>query len=668
MESLNTYHKLINLTADNYPLEPVFGYRKYDYVENKSDPHYSYITYNEMIRIKNSFASGLLHLLKSNPFKDISLSSHQKIDNHELNYKSYNAKNHSFILTLFASNRWEWNLTDLATSSYSITNTALYDTLGPDASNYILELTESPVVVASKEHVRDLIELKKVHNLKNLILIISLDPLLSEDGDLKNLAKEQNIQIFEFNQVIKFGEIIPLLPLEPTPETLYTISFTSGTTGSKPKGVELTQKIATSGITFVLSSLPHEKGVKSFSFLPLAHIFERQVAAFHLVCGGCIGYPQFNGTPLTLLEDLKIFKPNAMANVPRVFTKFEAVLKENTINSKSSIKRKLFNHIINYKFDQQSIKDGEEGNHFIYDKLFISKLRSALGFDNMRFVITGSAPISVPTIQFLKASLGVGMAQGYGLTESFAGFAMSKPYECQPGTCGSTSITVEMRVKELPTMGYYLNDPRGARGELQLRGPQIFKAYYKNLDETKKALSDDGWFSTGDVANISSDGKLSIIDRVKNFFKLAQGEYVTPEKVENQYLSGNSNIIQCYAHGDSLRHFLVGVIGIEKGVAKDFLATRNISQDNLINDDDILREINKKDIRKEILTILNSNIKGLQGFEKLHNIFIEFEPLTLARNVVTPTMKLKRPLALKFFSKQIGEMYDEGSLIKAGKL
>ena len=130
----------------------------------------------------------------------------------------------------------------------------------------------------------------------------------------------------------------------------------------------------------------------------------------------------------------------------------------------------------------------------------------------------------------MKAALNVGIMQGYGLSESFAGCMASSKFEPEAATCGATSITTEVKLKDLVEMGYTSKDEGGPRGELLLRGPQIFREYYKNPEETAKAIDEDGWFHTGDVAKINSKGRISIIDRAKNFFKLAQGEYVTPEK------------------------------------------------------------------------------------------------------------------------------------------
>lgn len=671
LPEIATYHDIFELAVKSYTNEPAIAKRAYDPV-TKVNGDYHAKTYAEINKEKNDLGSGVLFLLKNNPYLDAQrFASHQKILDHEKIYRLFNQDNMSFVLTLYAPNCEEWVVTDLMCLSFSITNTALYDTLGPETSEYILLTTESPVVIALKQHIPHLIKFKQTNpELGNLISIISIEPLGEYDQPLVQSAHAQNITLFDFQQVQKFGEIAGNQPCPPSPDTLYTISFTSGTTGANPKGVLLTQRIAMSGIVFGLCHLPVQTRMKSFCFLPLAHIFERQTTACTLSRGCCIGMPQYGGSPLTLVEDLKLWKPNYMANVPRVYTKFEAALKSATIDNPSAFKQKVFGHVIESKENAQAQHDGATGSNFLYDHLFISKLRAALGFDNMSFVITGSAPISPSTMKFLKAALACGFAQGYGLTESFAGFALSPQWQAVPGSLGPTSVTVEMRVRELPEMGHFLqNDDGLLRGELQLRGPQIFNTYYKNPEETAKAVDEEGWFSTGDVAKIDKDGRLHIIDRVKNFFKLAQGEYVTPEKVENIYLSNNSILTQAYAHGDSLRNFLIGVIGVTKEGITDFLLAQGANPGDLKSDADILLVANKPEHRKSLLAQLNKNVDGkLQGFEKFHNLEIQFEPLTLERGLITPTVKLKRPACKAFFKEVLDQRYDEGSLIRGNKL
>lgn len=218
-------------------------------------------------------------------------------------------------------------------------------------------------------------------------------------------------------------------------------------------------------------------------------------------------------------------------------------------------------------------------------------------------------------------------------------------------------------------MGYNSQDENGPRGELLLRGPQIFSYYYKNPEETTKAIDKDGWFHTGDVAAISPKhgNRLQIVDRVKNFFKLSQGEYVSPEKIENVYLSQFPFISQLFAHGDSTESYLVGVVGIDKNLIDPYLMKRfKVKFDK---PGDIFNFFENPNNRRTLLQDMNEAITGqLQGFEKLHNVFVDFEPLTLERGVITPTIKIRRPICARFFKDQIKSMYTEGSLLKGSNL
>ncbi|KAM9901371.1 hypothetical protein OXX79_004581 [Metschnikowia pulcherrima] len=670
---LNTYFALWENAVACFGDKPALASRPFNYNTKISEPRYVTETFAQVDEKKRSFGAGFLHLLQHSPYKKSSIESHVKIDRHFENCQSYNAENLSFVLTIYSANRAEWVITDLACVAYSVTNTVLYDTLGPNASEYILNLVASPIVVTSFEHIEGILDLKKSYpeELEALICVISMDPLNchsdAEAHALIRKARDVQIELYDFSQVCGIGKLFPRTELPPKSESVYTISFTSGTTGSKPKGVVLTQETTAAGITFTICNVPHIKDDVEIVFLPLAHIFERQSLAHNLTTGGMCGFPQMNGSPQTLLEDLRILKPKHMSNVPRVYTKLEAAIKNATIYSDSAIKKAIFSHVVDTKLGRQS-GDGVKGTHAIYDALFISKVRKLLGFENMNHCITGSAPISPSTIKFMKAALNIGFAQGYGLTESFAGMSFGDPYEQASDSCGAPGVTCEIRVRELPSMGYFLNDPRGHMGELQLRGPQIFSHYYKNEEETEKSF-DGEWFSTGDVARIDRNtGRLYIVDRVKNFFKLSQGEYVTPEKIENVYLSSNSVLTQCFAHGDSTQSFLVAVVGVDKEKILSFLNKECGAFLSAASDDVVLTEINKPENRKLLLKRLNENVSGLAGFEKLKNLYVEFEPLTLERDVITPTVKLKRPIAAKFFSAQIKEMYEEASVMSEAKL
>lgn len=666
-----TYHGMIQHSVRNHGDLPALSLRTYDYKTNQSGA-YETITYNQLDERRKALGSGLLFLLQNNPYKVPGLESHEKISTHAANYQSYDANNHSFIVTLFAQNRAEWILTDITCASFSITSTALYDTLGPGTSKYILELTSSPVVIALGIHIRTLLDLKRTSpkELEALISVVSMDPLSEVYGEqgkqqLIDEAKALNIMLYDFEQVLEVGRIFPHADLPPKSTTQYTISFTSGTTGSKPKGVVLTHSNLAGAVAFLVCQVPSIQNYKDFCFLPLAHIFQRHCTASSLMIGATVGFPQLGGTPLTLLEDLKLFKPTYMSNVPRVFTKFEAAIKSATIHSDKALAKSIFTRLINNKMEKQASAENEKGSHWLYDRVLAPKLRKALGFDEMEWTVTGLAPISPLTVKFLKAALNIGFSQGYGLTETFAGISFSVPFEKEPGSCGAIGVASEISLRDLPSLGYSV-DGEDPAGELLIRGPQVFSHYFKNPEETNKALK-DGWFYTGDVARIDGKtGRYYIVDRVKNFFKLAHGEYVTPEKVENNYLSSNSILTQAFAHGESVQSYLVGIIGVEEPKAKDFLIRKcNVPASALMTPEAILEQINQRENRTILLEDLNRNVQGLFDFEKLHNIYIEYEPLRLERDVVTPTVKIKRPVAAKFFKDQIAAMYSEGKLTEA---
>lgn len=658
---LDTLLKLFDHSVANDSSKDCLGTR--EKLPDGTFGQYVYESVGVVNERKQNFGSGLYFILNNNPFKTDS-DVHQHLHYDPLATES------PFVVSLFSSNRPEWAIADMACVNYSLTNTALYDTLGPETSKYILELTESPVIVCSKDKFASLIALKKQYpqELRNVIALVSMDAFVPGDDALVSAARQQNIAAYDFSQVEKLGAISRLPKIHPTPDTVYTISFTSGTTGANPKGVVLTHRNAVAGSVFVLSNLNlNMTSSRTYSFLPLAHIFERMNLALSLFKGFSIGYPQ-GPLPLTLLEDIKELQPSVLALVPRVYTKLEAGIKAQTINNhEKPILKKLFTAAINKKIELQSIKDNDPGNHFFYDRV-LGLLRKKLGMGNLLSFATGSAPISVDTLKFLKAATNTGISQGYGLTESFAGVCASRKFEAEPGSCGPIGVTTEMKLREIPEMNYYASDEGGPRGELLIRGPQIFKEYYKNPEETAKAVDSEGWFHTGDVAKVNAvNGRIYIVDRVKNFFKLAQGEYITPEKIENAYLASYPDVAQVYVHGDSLHSHVVGIIGLEEATVQNLL--QRLFQVSLKTREEIVEFFKNPKHKKVLIQEMNAAVGGqLNGIERLHNAFISFEPLTIADNVITPTLKIKRPIASKFFGETLSALYEEGSLLNTSKL
>lgn len=687
---LDTHHKLFNNAADMFGDRPCLGKRPYDYKNKTLAPRFDYFTYSEVKTKKNNIGAGFIRSLLGNPFLDPQLESHKKVVNHLRDWPTYGLqksgrdnqdfeieKNASFILTLFAVNRLEWVLTDLACSSYSITNTALYDTLGSDVSQYILGLTESPIVVTTNDKIPVLLDLKKnfPEQTKSLISIVSMDPIDLVSQNWFDQAKELKITIQDLNQIEELGSRNPIRELPPKRDALFTISFTSGTTGSKPKGVMLSQAGAAAYITSLTCIKPHAApGDKVFIFLPLTHVYERQTSAFASSTGYYLAFPQVTigqenvNAFSNMLEDLRIFKPTYMSIVPRLLTRIEALIK-GKIKELSPEEQDKVNQIIEYKIKEQAKHDGAKGLNAAFDQYPPYKfLREIVGYDNIKWVQTASAPIAPSTLVYLKASLNMGIRQQYGLTESGAAITSTDDYEAKAGSCGTILPTGQLKLRSVKDMGYSIDR---LEGEVMLQGPQMFKGYYYNKEETDNSIDEDGWFHSGDIARIDpKTGRVSIIDRVKNFFKMQQGEYVSPEKIENRYLSSNPQITQLYVHGNSLQTYLVGIVGVEYEKGLKFLNEEFGFNKIDISEHELLEDLNKVEIKSKFLEKMNQNVRGkLNGFEILHNIHIEINPLTVEREVVTPTFKLRRPVASKFFANVFHRLYEiEQSLLHQAKL
>lgn len=233
------------------------------------------------------------------------------------------------------------------------------------------------------------------------------------------------------------------------------------------------------------------------------------------------------------------------------------------ISSVGGFKKKLFDQALKTK--AEGLKCGSL-KHTLYDRLIFSKIKKGLGMDHLRIMISGSAPLGENVMIFFRCMLGVPVVEGYGQTEGTACSSISHPDDITTvGHVGGPSGATEIVLVDVPEMGYRHTDrehrgkPCFGRGEICVRGPTIFKGYYKDEDNTREAIDGEGWLHSGDIGMWREDGTLQIIDRKKNIFKLAQGEYVAPEKIEN-VLCRSILIGQVFVYGDSLQSYLVAVV------------------------------------------------------------------------------------------------------------
>ena len=390
------------------------------------------------------------------------------------------------------------------------------------------------------------------------------------------------------------------------------------------------------------------------SYLPLAHIYEKGVELFCTRVGARIGY--FSGSTDTLLEDIQELQPTMFAGVPRVFQKIQdKTLAE--VGKSNFIRRFLFNSA--YAAKQSAIQQGLPPPA-LWEKLVISKIKAKFG-GKIRVCLSGSAPLSSKTADFMKTCLADLVGEGYGLTETAASGTSTDPDD-PLGNVGTATPTVEIKLVDVQDMNYLTTDKPNPRGEIWIRGTSVFKGYYRNPAKSNEVLTNDGWFATGDVGLWTQDGKLKIIDRKKNIFKLAQGEYIRPEYIENVYKM-SPYIANVFVYGDSNTTFLVGIVVPDFEVIEDWAKQNGLG--NIATDYKALCKNDKliNLIRLDMERVAKQ--EELIGFEKVKRFILYDEDFSIENGLLTSTMKLKRHQAKLAFKQPIDKLYQQ---VAASKL
>ena len=527
--------------------------------------------------------------------------------------------------------------------SQSLFTISLYDTLGPTAIEFISNHAELPSIVTSLNHVPALFSLKpRLPHLKIIICLDSMEageqPGHSKLDVLSAIGSDLGVAVYSLATVEALGESLgPVKFNPPTADDIITINYTSGTTGD-PKGVVLTHRacvaaVSTSACTGVLE--PSDTGL---SYLPLAHIYGRMVEQSLLFGGGSIGF--FHGNILELVDDLKLLRPTSFYSVPRLYNRFGGAIRANT-TEQAGFRGALSRHVVSTKLD--ALKDAEAASatnkHALYDRIWGRKVAAAIGLDRTRVMISGSAPLDPSLHRFLRVVFGNHFLQGFGMTETYAVGLAQLHGDQSTGNCGAVGPANEVCLLSVPEMDYLVTDKPHPRGEMLIRGPTLFTGYYKNDEETRKSMLPGGWFKTGDIASIDAKGRVTIIDRRKNVLKLAQGEYVSPERLENVYLAALSYLATAYVHGDSLQTALVGVFGVAPDRFAPF-AAKVLGRPIAIDDIQAIKAACANEaVRRAVQLDLDKVGRKSQfaGFEKVKAAALMVDPFTIENEMLTPT-------------------------------
>uniref|UniRef100_A0A1A7ZHK6 Long-chain-fatty-acid--CoA ligase n=1 Tax=Nothobranchius furzeri TaxID=105023 RepID=A0A1A7ZHK6_NOTFU len=488
----------------------------------KPNQPYEWLTYGEVVDRAENIGSALLH-------------------------KGHHHTGDKFV-GIFSQNRPEWSIAELACYTYSLMVVPLYDTLGTEAIGYIIDRASiSTVICDVPEKARMILDCisGRGKTVKTIVLMEAVD------RDLVTRGKECGVEILSLKEFEATGKANHQGPVPPKPEDLAIICFTSGTTGN-PKGAMLTHgNIISNTAAFLQVTAVHcmlNVHDVHVSYLPLAHMFERVVQGVILIHGARIGY--FQGDIRLLMDDLKTLQPTVFPVVPRLLNRmFDKVFSQ----ANTPLKRWLLDFAFRRK--EAELKNGVMRKDSMWDKLIFKKVQVSLG-GRVRLMITGAAPVSPTILTFLRAALGCQFYEGYGQTECTAGCTMSMPGDWSAGHVGPPLPCNIIKLVDVAEMNYLAAN---GEGEVCVKGANVFQGYLNDEEKTAEAIDQDGWLHTGDIGRWLPNGTLKIIDRKKHIFKLAQGEYIAPEKIETVY-NRSDPVAQIFVHGDSLQACLVGIV------------------------------------------------------------------------------------------------------------
>ncbi|KAI5400883.1 Long chain acyl-CoA synthetase 6 [Lathyrus oleraceus] len=545
---------------------------------------------------------------------------------------------------LYFINRPEWLIVDHACSAYSYISVPLYDTLGPDAVKFIVNHALVQVIFCVSQTLNSLLSyLSEIPTVRLIVVVGGID------DQIPSLPSSDGVQIISYTKLISQGRsnLQPFRP--PKPDDIATICYTSGTTGT-PKGAVLTHQNFIANVAGTSLGEKFNPNDVYISYLPLAHIYERANQVMTVYFGIAVGF--FQGDNMKLIDDLAVLRPTIFCSVPRLYNRIYAGI-INAVKTSGGLKERLFN--VAYNAKKQALLHGKNPSP-MWDRLVFNKIKEKLG-GRVRLMVSGASPLSPDIMEFLKICFGGRVTEGYGMTETTCTISCIDEGDRLSGHVGSPSPCCEIKLVDVPEMNYTSDDQPNPRGEICIRGPIIFQGYYKDEVQTREVIDEEGWLHTGDIGTWIAGGRLKIIDRKKNIFKLAQGEYIAPEKIENVYVKCNF-VAQCFVYGDSFNSSLVAVVSVDPDVMKAWAASQGIVHN------DLTQLCNNPKAKAAVLAEMDAvgREAQLRGFEFARAVTLVAEPFAMENGLLTPTMKIKRPQAKEYFAKAISDMYNEISI------
>src|SRR5690554_461714 len=526
------------------------------------------------------------------------------------------------VALISTTNRTEWNICDIGIMQTGAQDVPIYPTISEEEYQYVLNHSECMYCFVSDKEVYDKVMAIKA-NVPSLKEVYTFNEVKGAKNwsEVLELGKDDSNQEEVEKRMAAIGE-----------DDLATLIYTSGTTG-RPKGVMLSHKNIASNAKFSAERLPIVNGKSSgLSFLPVCHIYERMLHYMYQYCGVELYFAESLDTISANLQEVK---PEVMTAVPRVLEKvYDKIYAKG--GELTGIKKKLFFWAIDLGLKYEPY--GQNGWWYesqlkLANKLIFSKWREALG-GNLKAIASGSAPLQPRLARVFNAAQ-IPVMEGYGLTETSPVVSVNdmRNHGFKIGTVGLPLRETEVKIAE--------------DGEILVKGPQIMRGYFKDQKQTDEVLK-KGYFHTGDIGEIDSEGFLKITDRKKEMFKTSGGKYIAPQSIENVMKQSRFiEQIMVIGEGEKMPAALIqpDFEFLRKWGTKQ---GRNIPPDpkEMIENEAVVKRIKKE---------IDFYNEGFGKWEKIKKFELTPDVWSIEEGQLTPTMRMKR----KVIKAQYKDLYDK---------
>ncbi len=532
------------------------------------------------------------------------------------------------VALISSTNRTEWNICDIGIMQIGAQDVPIYPTISEEEYEYVLNHSESVYCFVSDKEVYDKVMSIKgnVPSLKEVYTFDTIDGAKNWSEVLEKGKDESNQgELDKRKEAIGENDIATLI-------------YTSGTTG-KPKGVMLSHKNIASNAIFSSERLPIEMGKsKGLSFLPVCHVYERMLHYMYQYCGVELYFAE---SLETISQNLNEVKPEVMTAVPRVLEKvYDKIYAKGT--ELTGVKKKLFFWAIDLGLRYEPYEQNGwwyETQLKLANKLIFSKWREALG-GNIKAIASGSAPLQPRLARVFNAGQ-IPVMEGYGLTETSPVISVNdmRNKGFKIGTVGKPLRETEVKI--------------ASDGEILVKGPQVMVGYFKNEEETAKVM-EGGYFHTGDIGEIDSEGFLKITDRKKEMFKTSGGKYIAPQIIEN-VMKQSRFIEQIMVIGEGEK-MPAALIQADLEFVKEW---GKLKGHNLPSDPKEL--VNNKEVIARIQEEVDHYNERFGQWEKIKKFEITPDVWSIEDGQLTPTMKMKRKVIKAMYKDLYERIYGHSS-------